>query len=48
MNMTIVCALRWGVALVGVFSTKRGSPYMENILGVGQTLEDGTHSRPQL
>ena len=25
--MTIACALRWGVASVGRFSTKRGSPY---------------------
>ena len=25
--MTIVCALRWGVASVGRFSTGRGSPY---------------------
>ena len=46
MNMTIAYALRWGVALVGVFSTGRGSPYMGNILGAGQTLEDDAHSRP--
>ena len=26
-NMTITCALRWGVASVGSFSTRRGSPY---------------------
>ena len=26
-NMTIACALRWGVAFVGKFSTGRGSPY---------------------
>ena len=26
-NMTIACALRWGVASVGSFSTGRGSPY---------------------
>ena len=25
--MTIGCALRWGVASVGSFSTRRGSPY---------------------
>ena len=47
-NMTIACALRWGVALIGVFSIGRGSPYMENISGAGQTPEDGAHSRPQL
>ena len=27
-NMTIACALRWGVASVGVYSTGCGSPYM--------------------
>ena len=48
MNMTIACALRWGVALVGIFSTGCDSPYMGNISGVGQTLEDGAHSRLQL
>ena len=48
MNMTIACVLKWGVALVGVFFTGRGSPYMGNILGAGQTPEDGAHSRPQL
>ena len=48
MNMTIVCALRWRVALVGVFSTGRSSPYMGNISGAKQTPEDGAHSRPQL
>ena len=26
-NMTIACAIRWGVASVGSFSTRRGSPY---------------------
>ena len=30
-NMTIACALRWGVALVGVSSTGRGSPFMGKI-----------------
>ena len=48
MNMTIACALRRGVALVGVFSTGHGSPYMGNISSAGQTPEDGAHSRPQL
>ena len=48
MNMTIACAFRWGVALIGVLSIGRGSLYMENISGVGQTPEDGAHSRPQL
>ena len=48
MNMTIACALRWGVALVELFSTGRGSPYMGNILGVGQTLKDNAHLRLQL
>ena len=48
MNMTIACALRWRVALVGVLSTRRGSPYMGNISGAGQTPKDGAHSRPQL
>ena len=24
-NMTIACALRWGVASVGIFSSERGS-----------------------
>ena len=47
MNMTIAYALRWGVTLVGVFCNGSGSPYMGNILGVGQTPEDGAHSRPQ-
>ena len=28
MNMTIACALRWGVAFVRVYSTVRGSPFM--------------------
>ena len=28
MNMTIACALRWGVAFVGIFSIRRGSPFM--------------------
>ena len=27
-NMTIACALRWGVASIGIFSTGRDSPYM--------------------
>ena len=26
--VNIACALRWGVASVGIFSTGRGSPYM--------------------
>ena len=48
MNMTIACVLSWGIALVGVFSIGRGSPYMGNISGARQTLEDGAHLRPQL
>ena len=44
MNKTIACALRWGVALVGVFSIGRGSPYMGNISGTGQTPEDGAYT----
>ena len=48
MNMTIACALRWGVDLVRVFSIGYGSPYMGNISSAGQTPEDGAHSRPQL
>ena len=28
-NMTIACALRWGVASVGSFSTRCGSLYKE-------------------
>ena len=43
MNMTIACALRWGVASVGISSTRRDSPFM----GTGQTPVDGAHSRPQ-
>ena len=27
-NMTIVCALRWGVTSIRVYSTGRRSPYM--------------------
>ena len=27
-NMTIACALRWGVASVGFYSTRRSSPFM--------------------
>ena len=34
MNMTITCALRWGVASVGIFSTGRDSPFMEKIFQV--------------
>ena len=34
-NMTIACTLKWGVALVGVFSTGRGSPYMGKISSAG-------------
>ena len=37
MNMTIACALRCGVALIGVFSPGRDSPYMGNISDVGRT-----------
>ena len=48
MNMTIVCTLRWGVALVGVFSAGCGSPDKGNIPSAGQTPEDGAHSRQQL
>ena len=48
MNIIITCELRWGVALVGVFFTRHGSPYMGNILGARQALEDGAHSRLQL
>ena len=32
--MNIACALRWGVASVGIFSTGRGSPYMGKIFQV--------------
>ena len=48
MNMIIACTLRWGVALVGVFSIECGSPYMGNISGAGQAPKDGAHWRPQL
>ena len=48
MNMTIACALRWGLALIGVFSTGLDSPYMGNISSVGQASEDSAHSRLQL
>ena len=45
--MIIARALRWGVTFVGSFSTGRGSPYMGNISGVGDTPVDDAHSRPQ-
>ena len=45
MNMTISCALRWGVALVGVFSIELGSPYTGNISTARQTSENGAHLR---
>ena len=39
-NMTIACALRWGVASVGSFSTRRGSPYKgKNFKGETDTSE---------
>ena len=41
--VNIVCALRWGVAFVGIFSTGGGPPYMGNISGVGDTQVDGAH-----
>ena len=34
-NMTIACALRWGVAYVGSFSTGRGSPYKRKYFRCG-------------
>ena len=34
MNVTIAYALRWGVASVGIFSTRRGSPFMRKIFQV--------------
>ena len=37
MKMTIACALRWGVALVEVFSTGHDTSYMGNISGAGHT-----------
>ena len=31
MNITIACALRWGVSLIEVLPTRRGSPYIETV-----------------
>ena len=31
--VNIACALRWGVASVGIFSTRLGSPYMGKYFG---------------
>ena len=47
-NMTIACALRWGVALYEVFLLGMAHPLRENISGVEQTLVDSAHLRPQL
>ena len=45
-NMTIACALRRGVAFVGVYSTGRGSPYMGKISSARSTSVDSAYSRP--
>ena len=41
--VNITCALRWGVASIGM-----AHPLWENILGAGNTPVDDAHSRPQL
>ena len=41
-NMTNACALRWGVASVGSFSTRHGSPYK------GKYFRYGTDTGGQL
>ena len=38
--MTIACALRWGVASVGCFSTKRGSPYKGKYFKCGTDIDE--------
>ena len=47
MNVNIACALRWGVASVGITLLSMAHPIWENISGAGYTLVDGSHPRPQ-
>ena len=42
-SVSITCALRWGVALVGVISARRGSPYMGKYFKCGTDM-GGRHS----
>ena len=37
-SVSIACALRWGVASVGVISTGRGSPYMGKYFRCGTDI----------
>ena len=41
---TIACALRWGVALVGLCSPRRGNP----LSGTGQVQTTDPHSGPHI
>ena len=47
-NMTIACALRWGVASIKVYSIGRCSAYMGKHFRCRESPVDGAHSRPQL
>ena len=45
--MNIACALRWGVASVGITLLGVARPIRENISGAGYTLMDDSDPGPQ-
>ena len=46
-KVNIACALRWGVAFVGITLLGVAHPIQEKILGVGIAPVDGSHPRLQ-
>ena len=46
-KVNIACALRWGVASVGITLLGVAHPIWDNILGAGNMLVDGSHLEPR-
>ena len=45
-KVSIACALRWGVAFVGITLLGMAHPIWDNISGVGNALVGGSHPNP--
>ena len=46
-KVNIACALRWGVASIGITLLGVAYPIWDNISGVGHVLVGGSHLGPQ-
>ena len=46
-KVNVACALRWGVASVGITLLGMAHPIWDNISGTGNLLVEGSHSEPR-